>query len=343
MGSNADGNTHSASSVWGEYAASLEGVKAAAKRIQDHIHTTPIMTCSAIDSLAGRQVYFKCEIFQRTGAFKFRGACNAVQLLSEDQASKGVATHSSGNHGQALALAAHLRKIPAFIVVPRDTPKCKLDAIASHNARITLSDRDMESREAALATVVCETGAHVVLPFNFTPVIEGQGTIALELLQQVKGLDAAIVPVSGGGMISGIATVVKAMCPAMLVIAAEPKGKNDAADVARCHAAGEIVRLPQPDTIADGLRGRLGSLTWPIVRDKVDAVITVSETEIVAAMRLCFERMKVVVEPSGAVGLAAAMSPQLQTAAFKDCKRVGIILCGGNVDLGDDIWQRWLQ
>mmetsp|Transcript_15847 Transcript_15847/g.47694 ORF Transcript_15847/g.47694 Transcript_15847/m.47694 type:complete len:203 (+) Transcript_15847:3-611(+) len=201
----------------------------------------------------------------------------------------------------------------------------------------------MEAREAGVAEVIQRTGATLVPPYNYGPVIEGQGTLALELFDQVADLDAVIVPVSGGGMIGGVATVAKSLGRPVVVIAAEPTGWNNAADVAQSFAARKLKAVPKPDTIADGLRGRMGDLTWPIVRDKVDGVITVSEKEIVAAMRLCFERMKLVVEPSGAVGLAAALSRQLgEHPALEGCRRVGVVLCGGNVDLGDALWRQWL-
>lgn len=304
-----------------------------------------MLTCASIDArcgVAGRKLFFKCEVFQKGGAFKFRGACNSVALLSQEQAARGVVTHSSGNHAAALALAAKLRGVPAHIVVPEDAPRCKLDAVREYGGRLVLCAPTMDARERACAKVVEETGAAFVPPYDYGPVIAGQGTIALELLEQVPDLDAIVVPISGGGMISGIAIAAKALKPGIRVVAAEPRGANDAADAAAAKAAGARADgMPKPRTIADGLQARLGDLTWPVVRDLVDGVIVIDDAEIVAAMRLVMERMKVVVEPSGAAGLAAALSPA-GAAALAGCARVGVILCGGNLDFGArGFWDGW--
>mmetsp|Transcript_67131 Transcript_67131/g.212483 ORF Transcript_67131/g.212483 Transcript_67131/m.212483 type:complete len:316 (-) Transcript_67131:337-1284(-) len=275
------------------YASSLEEIRRAAEVIQGHAHLTPVFTSSFINLRTGRDLHFKCEVFQKGGAFKFRGACNAVFSLSEEDAAKGVVTHSSGNHAGCLALAAQMRGIPAYIVVPNTTPQVKQEAVKSYGAEITLCEPTIADRERVAAEIQERTGATLVPPYNFGPVISGQGTIALEFMEQVRGLEAIVVPVSGGGMISGIATAAKALDPSIRIIAAEPGGRNDAADVAASKAAGELVSsLPHPDTIADGLKGRMGDLTWPIVRDLVDEVVTVTEAEIVEAMRLVYERMK---------------------------------------------------
>ncbi|KAK3236995.1 hypothetical protein CYMTET_52894 [Cymbomonas tetramitiformis] len=322
------------STAAGEYGASLESIQEAATRIRPYANRTPVMTSDYLNDLSSRNLFFKCEIFQKGGAFKFRGGCNAVFSLSEETAAKGVVTHSSGNHAGALALAANMRKIPAFIVIPEGAPQCKLDAVTENGGKITQCFPSVPEREKTAAIIQEKTGATMIPPYNYGPVISGQGTMALEFLEQVAELDAIVVPVSGGGMLSGIAIAAKALKPAIKVIAAEPSGKNEAPDVALSKARGELVDLPVPDTIADGLRAKLGSLTWPIIRDHVDDVVIVKEEEIIVAMKLIFERMKVVVEPSGAVGLAAVLSNQFQVCEdLKACKNVGIILCGGNLDL----------
>lgn len=302
------------------------------------------MTSSTLDALAGRSLFFKCEVFQKTGAFKFRGACNSVFSLDEEAARRGVVTHSSGNHAQALALAARLRGIPAHIVVPRTTPQCKVDAIRGYGGELYFCEPTVDAREAMCAQVQAATGAVLVPPYNHGPVIAGQGTIGLEFLEQVPDLDALVVPVSGGGMISGIALAARAVKPGIVVVAAEPAGTNGAADVAAAKASGQLVPCARPDTIADGLQGRLGDLTWPVIRDLVDDVVVVDEREIVAAMQLIMERMKVVVEPSGAVGLAAVLSPAWASGSpTRGCQRVGVVLCGGNLDWGSKgFWEMWL-
>ncbi|PSC71128.1 serine racemase [Micractinium conductrix] len=322
----------------------LAGVQAAARRISQHAHITPVLTCGTLSRLSGLSLHFKAEIFQRGGAFKFRGACNSIFALSEEEAAKGVVTHSSGNHGAAVALAAQLRGIPASVVVPANTPQIKRAAIRSYGVEPIVCEATIDAREAACAQVQAASGAAFVPPYNHRDVIAGQGTIALEFLQQVPGLEAIIVPVSGGGMISGIAVAAKALKPGIKIIAAEPTGRNGAADVAACKAAGELVQLPKPTTICDGLEARLGSLTWRCVQELVDDVITISEEEVVAAMQLVMERMKVVVEPSGAAGVAAALSPQL-LRRHPELTHVGVVLCGGNIDIEGRVpgfWSKWL-
>lgn len=317
------------------YAATLQDVEAAAGRLKGRAHVTPVLTCTALDSRAGRALHLKAEVFQKGGAFKFRGAFNAVAALPADARDRGVVTHSSGNHAGALALAAKLAGVPAHIVVPRGAPACKLAAIVEYGGKIYECEPNVAAREARCAEVQAETGATLVPPYNYGPVIAGQGTISLEFLRQVPELDAVVVPVSGGGMLSGIALAAKALKPSIKVLAAEPVGRSgDRADCAASLAAGELVKLTEPDTIADGLRAKLGDLTWAIIKDHVDGVVTVAEDEIVDAMQLVFERVKVVVEPSGAVGVAAALSEGFKSnPEYNGLKNVGVILCGGNLDL----------
>jgi len=311
-----------------DYAADLTAVREAARRIEPHIHRTPTMTCSALDELAGRRLFFKCENLQRVGAFKMRGATNAVFKLADDAAARGVVTHSSGNFAQALALAARVRGIAAHIVMPRTAPAVKRRAVEGYGARIIPCEPTLEARETTAAAVLEETGGTLLHPYDHPDVIAGQGTIALELLEQADGLDAIVAPVGGGGMISGIAVAAHGLQPGIRVLAGEPLGADDAA---RSKAAGELVPQTGPDTIADGLLTSLGELTWPVVRDLVERVVTVSEDEIVSAMRLVLERMKLVIEPSAAVGLAAVLSDEFR--ALDRLGRVGVVLSGGNVDL----------
>uniref|UniRef100_A0A7N0U190 Serine racemase n=1 Tax=Kalanchoe fedtschenkoi TaxID=63787 RepID=A0A7N0U190_KALFE len=315
-----------------EYAADISSIREAHERIQPFIHRTPVLASQTLDSMAGVRLAFKCECFQKGGAFKFRGACNAIFSLSDEQASKGVVTHSSGNHAAALSFAAQMRGIPAYIVVPNNAPKCKVENVIRYGGQVIWSEPTMQSRESTASKVLQDTGAVLVHPYNNPLVISGQGTVALELLDQAPQLDTIIVPISGGGLISGVALAGKAINPAIRVIAAEPKGADDAA---RSKAAGRIVTLPETNTIADGLRAFLGDLTWPVVRDLVDGFVTVEDGEIVEAMKLCYEILKVAVEPSGAIGLAAVLSDGFRNnPAWKDCEDVGIVISGGNVDLG---------
>ncbi|KAF2313285.1 hypothetical protein GH714_010138 [Hevea brasiliensis] len=267
-----------------------------------------------------------------SGAFKFRGACNAIFSLDGDQAAKGVVTHSSGNHAAALSLAAKLRGIPAYVVIPKNAPKCKIENVKRYGGQIIWSEPTVQSRESVATKVLQETGAALIHPYNDGRIISGQGTISLEILEQAPQIDTIIVPISGGGLISGVALAAKSINPSIRVLAAEPRGANDAA---QSKAAGEIVRLPETNTIADGLRAFLGSLTWPIVRDFVDDVIVVEDKEILEAMKLCYEILKVAIEPSGAIGLAAVLCDSFQkNPRWKDCSNIAIILSGGNVDLG---------
>lgn len=316
------------------YAADLADVRAAARRIAPHAHRTPVATCATLDALAGRRLFFKCEHLQKVGAFKFRGACNAVALLDAEERARGVATHSSGNHAQALALAARLHGVRAHVVMPRGAPRAKLAATRGYGARVVECAPTLEAREATLADVVRETGAVVVHPYDDARVIAGQGTAALELLDEVPDLDAVVAPVGGGGLLSGSCIAGHGVRPGLRVFAAEPAGADDAA---RSLAAGRLIPQEQPRTIADGLLTSLGELTWPILRERVEGVLTVSDEETVEAMRLLWERAKLPVEPSAAVALAAVLGSDFR--AVSELARVGVLLSGGNVDLDRLPWR----
>ena len=315
------------------YACDLTAVRAAAARIAGAVHRTPVMTCATLDRLAGRHLFFKCENLQKVGAFKYRGATNAVRKLSDAEAIRGVVTHSSGNHAQALALAARERGIPAYIVMPKTAPAVKRAAVEGYGGQITLCEPNLADRERAANALVATTGATLIPPFDHPDVIAGQGTAVLELLEDVPDLDAIITPVGGGGLLAGCAVAARELKSGIRVFGAEPLGADDAA---RSKAAGEWRPQTAPNTIADGLLTSTGALTWPVIRDQVERVFTVSDEEIVAAMRLVWERMKLIVEPSGAVGLAVALS-----AAFKSLSgvnAVGIVFSGGNVSLDTLYW-----
>jgi len=304
----------------------LRDIQAAQERIRDWIHRTPVMTSSGIDRIVGCRLFIKCENFQKVGAFKFRGASNAVLLLDEKEAARGVATHSSGNHAAALALAASRCGIPAYIVMPSNAPEVKKKAVAGYGATITFCQPTLSSRESTLDEVVRETGARVIHPYNNFEVICGQGTAALELLQDHPDLDIIITPVGGGGLLSGTATAARAIRHNIKIIGAEPLNANDAWQSFR---KGEIVPSVSPNTIADGLLTSLGDLTFAIIMNKVDDIITVKEENIVRAMRTIWERMKIVVEPSAAVTLGII----LENPGLFEGRNVGLILSGGNVEL----------
>ncbi len=309
----------------------FDDVLQARARIGSLVHRTPVLTSRLINDISGAEVFFKCENFQRVGAFKFRGASNAVFALPEEQCAKGVATHSSGNHAQALALAAKMKGIPAHIVMPRNSPAVKVAAVRAYGAHITFCEPTLEARETTLARVVEETGAVFIHPYNNPYVIAGQGTAALELLERVPHLDVVMAPVGGGGLMSGTALTVRAMSPGTMPIGAEPANADDAY---RSLQAGRIIPPENPNTIADGLRTALGPLTFAILSEKLERIFTVPEKTIVRAMRLIWERMKIIVEPSAAVPFAAV----LENPQFFRGKRVGIILSGGNVDLDRLPW-----
>lgn len=309
----------------------LEDIQTAADRIAPYIHRTPVLTSEAINHLLGASAYFKCENFQKAGAFKARGATNAVLSLPVSVAERGVATHSSGNHAAALAQAAGRRGIPAYVVMPSNAPEVKKRAVASYGAEIIYCAPTLEAREAGLASVVARTGAEVIHPYDDLRVIVGQGTAALELVHEVPDLDTVIAPVGGGGLISGTALAVHGLAPGVRLLGSEPELADDAK---RSLAAGHIIPSTYPETVADGLRTSLGQLTFPLLRRHLEAILTASEDQIVAATRLIWERLKIVVEPSAAVPLAALLAAN---AAFRG-RRVGIILSGGNVDLDRLPW-----
>lgn len=315
------------------YAATIEDIRQAAKRIEPFAHRTPMLTCATLDELAGRHLFFKCENLQKIGAFKFRGACNAVMKLTEAEARRGVVTHSSGNHAQALALAAKLRKIEAHIVMPTNSSAVKIRAVEGYGAQVYLCEPNQAARESMAAEVVAKTGGTLIPPYNHPDVIAGQGTLALEMLEDHPDLDAIIAPVGGGGMMSGVCIAAKGVKPSIRVFAAEPLGADDAA---RSMKSGQRQPQGQTNTIADGLLTALGDLTWPIVRDHVERVVTVTDDEIIAAMRLVFERMKLVIEPSGATSVAAALSDEFKS--LDGLKNVGVVISGGNVDLDKLPW-----
>uniref|UniRef100_A0A8B9MD09 L-serine ammonia-lyase n=1 Tax=Accipiter nisus TaxID=211598 RepID=A0A8B9MD09_9AVES len=319
----------------------LAEVRAAEERLRGRLHRTPLLTSGSLDGLAGRRLLFKCELFQRTGSFKIRGALNAVRSLVEESKRAGgglpraVVTHSSGNHGQALACAAQAEGIPAYIVVPRTAPHCKQAAILTYGATLVPCEPNDKSRAETASRVVQETGGVMVHPNQEPVVIAGQGTIALEVLEQAPDVNAIVAPVGGGGMIAGIAVAIKALRPDVKVFAAEPRNADD------CYQSkvrGELTpNLHPPDTIADAVKTSIGPNTWPIIRDLVDDVLTVSEEEIKRATRLVWERMKLLIEPTAGVGVAAVLSEQFQ-AVPRDVENVCIVLCGGNVDLSSLTW-----
>jgi len=302
-------------------------VEKAHELVKKYAHRTPVLQSSGINSIVGGELYFKCENLQKVGAFKFRGACNAVFSLSEEDGVKGVATHSSGNHAAALALAAKIRGIAAHIVMPSNSPEIKKKAVAGYGAQITLCDPTLQARESTLAEVIKETGATEIHPYNNFNVIAGQGTAAKELIEDAGEFDIVMAPVGGGGLLSGTAISTKHLLPACKVIAAEPAGADDAF---RSFYSKKLIPSEHPKTIADGLLTSLGERNFAIILDKVDDIVTVSEESIVAAMRLIWERMKIIIEPSSAVSLAAILEGKVDIQN----KKVGIILSGGNLDLG---------
>ncbi len=309
----------------------IDDIRQAADRIAGLVHRTPVLTCAALDAVSGASLFFKCENFQKVGAFKMRGATNAVLSLTDEEAARGVATHSSGNHAQALALAAKLRGIPAHIVMPSNAPGVKRAAVEGYGAEIISCEPTLQAREETLAQVVARTGAAFVHPYDDDRIIAGQGTAALELLEEVPDLDVVMTPVGGGGLLSGSALATSALAPGARVIAAEPKGADDAA---RSLAAGKIIPSENPDTVADGLLTSLGQRNFPIIRKHVAAIWTVGDPEIIAAMKLVWERMKIIIEPSSAVCPAAVFGHADEVAGL----RIGIILSGGNVDLDRLPW-----
>ncbi|MEO1172554.1 MAG: pyridoxal-phosphate dependent enzyme [Myxococcota bacterium] len=314
-------------------AVSLNDVLRAYRLISPHIHRTPIQTSSYLAGETGFSVLMKCELFQKTGSFKIRGALNAVMNLDPETAARGVVTHSSGNHAAALALAAKMRGIPAHVVMPVNAAPVKRAAVEHYGAQVYPCAPTQDDRETEAARVQRETGATLLPPFDHPHIIAGQGTIGLELLEQANGIDAVIVPVGGGGMLSGIATAVGALAPGVRIIAAEPA---DADDTYRSFVSGERQSQPPNQTVADGLRTSVGELTWPIIKQHVERVVTVSEDAIIQNTRAVWERCKLLIEPSAAVGVAAAQTEEVRELGLE---RVAVILCGGNVDLDRLPWQ----
>lgn len=310
----------------------LDDIHAAAKQIKPYIHRTPVLTNESLNRKAGAQVFLKCENFQKVGAFKFRGACNAVFSLSDEEAARGVSTHSSGNHAQALALAARLRGIPAYIVMPNNAPAVKKAAVAGYGGKITFCEPTLEAREATLAQIVERTDSVIVHPYNDERVIVGQGTAALELLEEVPNLDVIIAPVGGGGLLSGTSIAATAIKNGIRVIAGEPEMADDAY---RSLEAGEILPSVKPKTIADGLLTSLGTKTFPIIQERIEQIVTVSEQGIIDSMKFIWERAKIIIEPSSAVAVGVLWERKIDLTGLN----VGVILSGGNVDLEKLPWQ----
>jgi threonine dehydratase/serine racemase len=313
----------------------LDDIRIAALRLSGLLHCTPVLTSRSIDLRSGREFFFKCESFQRTGSFKVRGALNAVQHLPSDLAARGVLTASSGNFAQGLAWSARHRRISAHIVMPADAPRVKLAAVEALGASIHVCAPTLTDRDRLTKAIIAETGAVFISSHDHPHVIAGQGTIALEFMTEVEALDAIIAPVGGGGLISGIAIAARALRPGIRIIGAEPLGAGDAA---RSKAAGHYMPEPNPKTIAKGLLIGLGEMTWPFVRDLVDEIVLVDDDAIIAAMRFIWERMKLVIEPSAAVAVAAVLAAEFRDR--DDLGRVGVVLSGGNVDLDDLPWQQ---
>ena len=311
-----------------EYAASIDDVRAAAERIRGVGHRTPVLTSKTLDQMAGRKLFFKCENFQKVGAFKFRGGWNAVSMLSDKEAERGVCTHSSGNHAQAIAYSAQKRGIPAYIVMPNNSPDVKLNAVKGYGANVTLCEPTLEARRTTLEGIAQDTGAAVIHPFNNANVIAGQGTAALELIEDVGELDAIIAPIGGGGLMSGTCVTTRSLLPNAKLFGAEPKGADDAY---RSLKEGKLLPQEDPKTICDGLLTSMGENTWKILKDHLNAIYTVSDDEVIKGMKLIWERMKIIIEPSCATPVAVVMSPKFKQ--LENIEKVGIILTGGNVDL----------
>lgn len=304
----------------------FDDVRAAAERIEGIVAHTPVLSSPALDSLAERRLFFKCENLQHVGAFKFRGASNAVALLGEE-AERGICTHSSGNHAQAVALAAKQRGVPAYIVMPETAPQVKVEGVRSHGAEITFCEATLEARETTAAAVMERTGATFVHPFDDPRVVAGQGTAALELINEVGPLDAIIAPIGGGGLLSGTSITTRALLPQTRIFGAEPEGADDAA---RSLAAGKLIPQTGPNTICDGLLTSLSELTFEILSEHLEDIITVSDDEVIEAMKLIRNHLDILVEPSSATVLAAVLKPEF--IALRDINSLGLIISGGNVD-----------
>lgn len=309
-----------------ELAIDLAAVEAAAERLRGVARRTPVHTSRTLDTLSGRQLFLKCENFQRAGAFKFRGAYNCISQLDAEQRARGIVAFSSGNHAQGVALAARLLQVPALICMPTDAPPVKRAATEAYGAQVLSYDRATTEREAFAKQVATERNMALIPPFDHPQIMAGQGTVALELIDELADLDALVIPVGGGGLLSGCALAARSLQPALRVFGVETEGADD---VKRSLVAGERVCIPPPATIADGMRTQApGTLTFPVIQRYVEDVLLVSDTEVLEALRLLLLRMKLVVEPTGAVGLAAVLSGRLPT----HYRRVGVILSGGNLD-----------
>ena len=306
-------------------------VEKAHRRIGSYIHRTPVLTSSYFNRLTGGELFFKCENFQKVGAFKFRGACNAVMSLSKSEGKKGIITHSSGNHAQAVALAARMNGHQATIVMPENAPKVKVDAVREYGAEIVFCESTIQARDETAQKIIAETGATFIHPYNHPAVIAGQGTAAKELLEEQPDLDIIIAPVGGGGLISGTAITAKHLNPKISIIGAEPERADDAF---RSFHSGKIEPVLRTDTVADGLRTSLGELTFQVIQTHLDDIVTVSEESIIRDMRAVWERMKIIIEPSCSVPLSAILDKKVDVKG----KKVGIILTGGNVDLENLPW-----
>lgn len=306
-------------------------ILAAHERIRPHIHRTPVLTSETVNRRLGAQVFFKCECFQKTGAYKFRGALNTILLLPPEAAARGVVTSSSGNQAQAVALAACIRGVPAYIAMPGSAPEVKKAAVAGYGAHICFCEWSLKALDDTADALVAETGATFIHPFNLATSIAGHATAALELLEDIPDLDVVMAPVGGGGLASGTALVAAALSPRTLVIAGEPELADDAYQSLQ---SGRIMPARPPVTIADGLRTSLGDLTFAILRQHLRAILTVSEEAIIEAMRFIWERMKIVIEPSAAVPVAALFARRAEVPG----KRIGVILSGGNADLDRLPW-----
>ena len=315
------------------YIPTLHDMRDAQVRVKPYVHRTPVLTSQYLNDLTGAELFFKCENLQKAGAFKARGASNAVFGLTAEQARRGVATHSSGNHGTCLSYAAGRRGIPCTVVMPHTAPQAKKDAVRGYGGIVVECEPSTTSREAVFAEVVAKTGAEFVHPYNDPRVIAGQGTCSAEMIEQVANLDAVIAPIGGGGMISGTCLTLSNLAPQIRIYAAEPQNADDAY---RSFKAGHIIADDAPDTIADGLKVPLKDLTWHFVSNHVTDILTASEHEIVAAMKITWKRMKIVMEPSSAVPLAVILKNKDIFAG----QRVGVVITGGNVDLDRLPWQR---
>lgn len=314
------------------YATNLQEIKKAAQSLEGRIHKTPILSSHLIDEIAGTSLFFKCEQFQKIGAFKIRGATYAIDCLDPQKKANGIVTHSSGNHAQAIALAARNAGINAHIVMPTNSPSVKKTAVIGYGATVYDCEPTLAARESTANALVNSLNATLIPPYNHKDVITGQGTVGLELFEQVQDLDTVLVPIGGGGLCSGVSIALRSLNPALRIYGVEPIGADDAL---RSWHLGQLVPQENPKTIADGLRTSMGTLTWPIIRDHLDGILTVSETGIIDAMKLIWSRMKTVVEPSGAVPLAAVLE---HPSLFQSARKVGLVVTGGNVDLDQLPW-----